>query len=321
MSRDGRLMSRFANCQGGLECLLVIVAISVIDPQQVLKAQDDTATVAAGCRTGVLAEQLRDGCFNNDVLSRVIPGFADLSHFVPPLCAYTVYLTDPASQADNARKVLAPIVYIPSEPGFCSETGIKVRRSRYSWSKLRSIEERAGEIIDKAGYRARTFANIRDARIVVVAHNRRALERTRILLGRDPITRSNISAYEMNDGPEELDRPVVPPRAASLIVLDSLAAHYAGSDSVAFDASTLPGGTSADDVVARRLRLKSPNDGQCSKKMKILFEETRQWVNGRIQYRVFEVDRAMLYEVTCIAARCRTSHSPLPGAGDYIDSC
>ena len=68
--------------QSRIASFLVIVAIAATEAPQALKAQNDTATAASGCRTAILAEQLRDHCFNYDVLGRVIgryPGAATLS--------------------------------------------------------------------------------------------------------------------------------------------------------------------------------------------------------------------------------------------------
>jgi hypothetical protein len=138
------------------------------------------------------------------------------------------------------------------------------------------------------------------------------------LFSRDPITRSSVVVYKLADGPEEIDPPIIPPRAATLIVLDSLAARYAGNGIVAFDVSTLPKGVTAADVVARGLRLKAANDPPCSKK-KMGFWEPRAWVDGRIQFHVDEVERDWLYEVWCTTAGCTMRYRSIPGGGDiYI---
>jgi len=293
----------------------LIVAMGAATHPSPLKAQEDTATAAYGCRTAILAEQLRDHCFNYDVLGRVIPGFADLTQHDQPSCAWTVYLTNPATQADSARKVLSPIVYKPLDPADCSETGITVQKARYSWPKLRTMETRASDIIDTAGYWLRSFPRIEDGRLVVTVHNRRALARLRRLFSRDSIARSSVVVFKLADGPEEIDPPIKVPRAATLIVLDSLAAHYAGNDIVAFDVSTLPDGVTASDVVARGLRLKAANDPPC-KKRKMGFWKPRAWVDGRIQLHVDEVERDWLYDIWCTPAGCAMRSHAWPGSGD-----
>jgi len=176
---------------------------------------------------------------------------------------------------------------------------------------------RAYEIIDKAGYSLGSDAEVRDARLVITAHNRRALERLRRLLGRDPIIRSSVVVYQLREGPEELDPPIVSPRAASLIILDSLAAHYAGSKIVGFDVSTLPKGISTADVVSRGLRLKSANEPRCYNTL-LAFLEPRAWVDGRIQFHVDEPDRDRYYDVWCTKADCRMRYGSLVGSRDVV---
>jgi hypothetical protein len=300
--------------------LVMVAAAAAFQTPRALHGQTDTITGTVGCRTPLLVEQLRDGCFDYDLLSRVIPGFADLSQQERPLCTWTVYLTNPVAQASRARKILAPLNYKPSDPAECTQTGIRVRRSRYSWAGLRKFQDRAGEIIDEAGYARQTYALIQDARIVITAHNRRALAKLRTLFRRDPMSGSNILVYGMIGGTEELDRPVTPPRAATLIVLDSLAARYANLNTVAFNDSTLPKGVTARDLLDRGLRLKSPSDARCSKKQ-IYFLETRQWVDGRIEFTVHEGRSDTIYDVLCTAAGCRTQYPPRPGMGDYFGGC
>ena len=316
----GRRVSVLAKHNAWFATLVVAAAGAVFQAPRALHGQTDTITGGVGCRTPLLAEQLRDGCFNYDVLSRVIPGFSDLSQQERPLCTWTVYLTNPLIQATRARKILAPLVHKPSDPTECSQTGIKVRRSRYSWSQLLTIADSVSQIIEAAGYARRTYANIRDARIVITAHNRGAYAKLRALLRRNPMTDSNLVAYEMAAGAEELDRPVVPPRAATLLVLDSLAARYANLDTVALNDSTLPKGVTARDLLDRGLRLRSASDARCSKKQ-IFFWETRQWVSGRIEFTVHEGRSDTIYEVLCTAAGCRTLYPPRPGMGDYFGGC
>lgn len=279
-------------------------------------AAQDAVPGVDGCLARTLAAQLRQGCITYDSLIRVIPGFADLTRNGTRACQYTVYLTDPVRYGDVARKILAPIVHpSPNDPE-CSWTGIRVKPARYPWSRLTSIRDRASEIITKAGYSARSFARIEDARIVIQAHNHRALEKLRTLMRRDPIIRRAVPVFGMRDGPEEVDPPIAPPREAYILVLDSLAARYAGADTVAFDVRALPNGITVKDIVARSIRLSSPNDSRCSK-WKVWIHGARKWADGRIEITVLEGDWDRLYDVSCTAAGCKMRHPPMYG-GDYM---
>jgi hypothetical protein len=270
------------------------------------------------CLAKTLAERLRKGCIDHDSLVLVIPGFADLTRNGTQACQYTVYLIDPVRQGNVARKILAPIVHPTPDNEECRRfTGIRVRPARYSWPRLTSIANRAGEIITKAGYGSRSLAYVEDARIVIKVHNRRALEKLRALISRDAIVRRAVPVFVMMEGPEEIDPPITPPRDAYLLIFDSLAARHANADTVAFVVTTLPNGITVSDIVERSLRLSSPKDPRCSK-WKIWFRGARKWADGRIEISVLEGDRDRLYSLWCTAAGCRMPDAPMYGARDYM---
>lgn len=303
-----------------LSILLCALGLHIAASSRQAAAQDAVPGVDS-CLYKTLAAQLRTGCITYDSLIHAIPGFADLTRNGNSACQYTVYLTDPVRHGDVARKILAPIVHpMPEDDECASFTGIRVKHARYSWPRLTSIRDRASEIIDKAHFqtdnKGRSFAVIKDARIVIEAHNRRALAKLRTMMNRDPIVRRAVPIFEMLEGPEELDPPITPPREAYLLVLDSLAARYANADTVAFIATRLPNGITVKDIVGRSLRLWSPNDRPCSK-WKIWFGQPRKWADGRIEISVSEGDWEKLYSVWCTTAGCKMPDRPMNG-GDYM---
>ena len=107
-----------------------------------------------------------------------------------------------------------------------------------------------------------------------------------------------------------------PPRSASLLVLDSLAARYASEPVFVVDIATLPPGVTVADLHVRGLRIKQAKDTGCTRRF-IEFRETRQQKNGENMFIVYEgvLDRA--YRVQCKDGACHMSYPPEQGNGDY----
>lgn len=242
---------------------IIAAALAVGSPFKTVAAQPDSV-MWAGCRSFVLAEQLHDHCLIPDRLAKVIPGFADLASDTPPSCAWTVFLTNPARDGARAKRILAPL--LPEslkDRQECAPGGIRVRPSRYNMAQLVRVSNRMDSLIDAFGYHRfpvpRTLAFVDSGSVVVTAHNQRALDHLRAAIRNDPAFRPYPIVLRLSEGPQELDPPIHPPRAAALLVLDSLASRFAGQR-IAFDTKKLPPGVTVADLISRHLRPIGPGD-------------------------------------------------------------
>ena len=284
-------------------CLLSLVSTGCPRPPKVLPSAVSEPP---------FEERLRMGWFQADSIAARISGYVDLDWDMPRSCRYTVWLTDPATQAERARAVLAPVAErCPADPR------IYVEKSDFSREDITRIRQRIELILQGAGEQHRGIG-FRRGRLFVNALNPAQRDRLATLM-KSHDRELPLSQIDLNlqGPPYELDPPVQPPAAVYRAIADSLPPR------AKVDTTEL----SAAAIAALRARGIQLTAGECGTRS-FRLGQARGWdddryVISRIQQPpaggVVWLVTGRFYEVQCTRDTCRVKG--VFAMGDFAVSC
>lgn len=228
-----------------------------------------------------LPEQLRMNYYDMDRLAAALPGFGGLDRGD---CVAHVYIKDTTVLGDSARAL-----FRHTRPGCEGPPEVRLHAARYTWEEIQALQLRLHGVLGEPDLRVRGWVRVHpDGTLTVHAQNRAALERARQRLLREPGIPHASIVLQPPPQPEEVDDPVPLPRAAYLVVLDSVAAHvHAGPDYGRFNAAALPAALTPDDLRARGVKPLEASD-RCGTVGAIRFREPRQFSDGTYILNVVE---------------------------------